>query len=307
MTYPVIFICGATASGKSDFTHRLIDNYFPNASILSVDSMQVYKMLSVGTAKPDKETEKKYRYELIDIIDPKENFTLSKYLELSKEVLVKMPKPIFAVGGTSLYFHGLIHGLFYEPDDGGVIRGKLYERIEKEGLSKLVEELMCLDSEALNETDKSNPRRVIRALEICQKTGIPFSKMKSMRKPILDIRFLRFYICKDRDKLYHDINQRVLSMFANGLLDEARSLIDYGLDMKCTAMQGIGYKECYNYLTEKSIDYETLVDTTQKNTRHFAKRQLTWFNKDGGIRIENTDECIRYVASEVRKFYSEIS
>ena len=301
--YRIIFISGATASGKSDFIHALIDKYFPNASILSVDSMQVYKMLCIGTAKPKEEIKNKYNYNIIDCIDPKLNFTVSDYLDICASVIPKMSNPIFAVGGSGLYSSALKYGLFKESDDNGIVRKKLYDDYEQHGHSYMVDILKNIDIDSYNTIDIQNIRRVIRAIEVYYKTGKIFSEMKNERQPIIPIKYVDYAIDKDRNILYDDINARVINMFENGLLEEVRSIIDYGVDIKNTSMQGIGYKECYEYLVNKTISYDRLIYNVQINTRHFAKRQLTWFRREKPNWTNvNDNSAIENMVMEVKAF-----
>lgn len=303
--HKIIFISGATASGKSGFAHNIIDKYFPNASILSVDSIQVYKMLSVGSAKPSVEEIEKYNYKLVDIIDPKTNFSVNDYLNIVAKEIEQMSKPIFAVGGTGFYFNTLKYGLFEElNDDGGQIRAKLYADYEKYGLEYMSDLLKTIDIASYNTIDIQNIRKVVRALEVYYKTGQKFSVVKQNRKQAIPIEYIHYAIDIDRQVLYNNINLRVLKMFDNGLLDEVQGIIDYGVAKDSTAMAAIGYKECYEYLINKTIDYDRLLYNVQINTRHFAKRQLTWFRRDSDIRwVDPSDEnAISNMIEEVTSF-----
>ncbi len=303
--HKLIFISGATASGKSGFVHGLIDKYFPRASILSVDSIQVYKMLSVGSAKPSDDEVQKYNYKLVDLIDPKTNFSVNDYLNIAASEIPKANKPIFAVGGTGFYFNALKYGLFEEPsDDSGEIRQKLYADYEQHGLDYMLNLLKNIDIDSYNSIDIHNIRKVVRALEVYYKTGRKFSDIKNDRKQVIPIDYLHYAIDIDRQVLYNNINTRVLKMFELGLLDEVSSIIDSGVPKDSTAMAAIGYKECYEYLVDKTIDYDRLVYNVQINTRHFAKRQLTWFRRDSDIKwINPNDENImENIAKEVGQF-----
>lgn len=302
----IVFISGATASGKSDFVHKLIDNYFNNGVIISIDSMQVYKYMDIGSAKPTSEEIKKYNYKMIDIVEPSFNFNIKDYLEIFKNVIENIDKaPIFGVGGTGFYIDSIKYGIFDETNDNKEnsikIRKELYQRIENEGLESLYLELLKVDKESAEIIDRYNSRRVIRALEVFYNTGRKFSELKKERKKIIDLDYLSYIMDIERDTLYNNINKRVDLMFDNGLLEEVKSIIKMNVNINCTSMQAIGYKECYDYLVNNSMSFEELKEIIKKRTRNFAKRQLTWFRREEHKRIKPED--IEKVAKEIKEFY----
>ena len=304
----IVFISGATASGKSDFVHKLIDNYFNNGVIISIDSMQVYKYMDIGSAKPTSEEIKKYNYKMIDIVEPSFNFNIKDYLEIFKNVIENIDidkAPIFGVGGTGFYIDSIKYGIFDETNDNKEnsikIRKELYQRIENEGLESLYLELLKVDKESAEIIDRYNSRRVIRALEVFYNTGRKFSELKKERKKIIDLDYLSYIMDIERDTLYNNINKRVDLMFDNGLLEEVKSIIRMNVNINCTSMQAIGYKECYDYLVNNSMSFEELKEIIKKRTRNFAKRQLTWFRREEHKRIKPED--IEKVAKEIKEFY----
>lgn len=302
----IVFISGATASGKSDFVHKLIDNYFNNGVIISIDSMQVYKYMDIGSAKPTSEEIKKYNYKMIDIVELSFNFNIKDYLEIFKNVIENVDKaPIFGVGGTGFYIDSIKYGIFDETNDNKEnsikIRKELYQRIENEGLESLYLELLKVDKESAEIIDRYNSRRVIRALEVFYNTGRKFSELKKERKKIIDLDYLSYIMDIERDTLYNNINKRVDLMFDNGLLEEVKSIIKMNVNINCTSMQAIGYKECYDYLVNNSMSFEELKEIIKKRTRNFAKRQLTWFRREEHKRIKPED--IEKVAKEIKEFY----
>lgn len=302
----IVFISGATASGKSDFVHKLIDNYFNNGVIISIDSMQVYKYMDIGSAKPTSEEIKKYNYKMIDIVEPSFNFNIKDYLEIFKNVIENIDKaPIFGVGGTGFYIDSIKYGIFDETNDNKEnsikIRKELYQRIENEGLESLYLELLKVDKESAEIIDRYNSRRVIRALEVFYNTGRKFSELKKERRKIIDLDYLSYIIDIERETLYNNINKRVDLMFDNGLLEEVKSIIKMNVNINCTSMQAIGYKECYDYLVNNSMSFEELKEIIKKRTRNFAKRQLTWFRREEHKRIKPED--IEKVAKEIKDFY----
>ena len=306
----IVFISGATASGKSAFIHKLIDNYFNKATIISVDSMQVYKYMDIGSAKPTPEEIKKYNYKMIDIVEPSFNFNIKDYLDIFKNVIQNIPKeeePIFGVGGTGFYIDSIKYGIFDETNDNKEnsikIRKELYKKIETEGLDSLYLELLKIDKDSAENIDRFNARRVVRALEVFYNTGKKFSELKKERKKIIDFDYISYILDLDRETIYNNINERVDSMFDKGLLKEVKSLINMNVDINSTSMQAIGYKECYDYLVNDSMSFEELKELIKKRTRNFAKRQLTWFRREEHRRVKPED--IDKVANEIKKFYEK--
>ena len=292
----VIFITGPTSSGKSSFVHRLIDNHFMNASVLSVDSVQVYQHLNIGSAKPSDYEIDKYNYEMINIVSPLTEFNAKDFINMLPSIIDKMNEPIFAVGGTGLYIDAIKHGIFDEESDNGQARNTLTERLATEGLSSLYDELCTVDSETALSIDRFNSRRVIRALEVYYKTGIKFSDIKKMRKPTVEIDYIEYSIMPERETLYNNIDTKVISMFDKGLLNEVRTLASMGVTPEHSSMQAIGYKECYEYLfnNNTNITKDNLISSIQRRTRQYAKRQLTWFKKysPNSINIEDNNNSI---------------
>ncbi|MEI0489708.1 tRNA (adenosine(37)-N6)-dimethylallyltransferase MiaA [Brachyspira pulli] len=303
----IVFISGATASGKSSFVHKLIDNYFNKAAIISIDSIQVYRYMDIGSAKPSKEEINKYNYKMVDILEPTTNFNIKDYLDIFKNVIENTDNiPIFGVGGTGFYIDAIKYGIFDEENDNKenseAIRKELYDRIDKYGLESLYSELLNVDKEAAENLDRFNARRVVRALEVYYNTGKKFSELKKQRKPVVDLEYLSYIIDIDRDVLYDNINKRVDIMFEKGLLDEVKRVIELGVDNSYTSMQAIGYKEVYDYLVNNSMTLEETIELIKKRTRNFAKRQLTWFRREEHRRINEND--LEKVAEEIKSFYN---
>lgn len=277
----VIFITGPTSSGKTSFVHNLIDNHFKSASVLSVDSVQVYKHLNIGTAKPSPQEIEKYNYEMINVASPLSDFNVKDFINMLPNIIEAMSEPIFAVGGTGLYVDAIKHGIFDEDDDNGVIRKALTERLDTEGLGSLYNELCTIDPETSSSIDRFNSRRVARALEVYYKTGFKFSDIKKMRRKSVEIDYIEYSINPNRETLYSNIDAKVMSMFDAGLLNEVRSLASMGVMPEHSSMQAIGYKECYEYLfnNNTNISKDDLISSIQRRTRQYAKRQVTWFKK----------------------------
>lgn len=296
----IAFITGPTAGGKTEFIHELKDKYFPNAKIISADSIQVYKMMNIGTAKPTKDELKNYNYSLIDYVDPLQKYTLSNYLKDAYDEIRNTKGEIFVVGGTGLYIRGLKQGIFEEIEDGLQTREALIKEKEEKGLPALYEELKKKDPKAANFIDEKNERRVIRALEVIRKTGKMFSMIQKESKPPFEFKHKTYVLKVERETVYKRINKRVLKMFEKGLVDEVKELIEYGVKKDYSSMQGIGYKEVYDYII-KPYKYENLINLIQKNTRHYAKRQETWFKKEDPNYIHRED--IKQIAEDMKRFF----
>ena len=304
----IVFISGATASGKSGFVHNLIDKYFNNnAYIISIDSIQVYKYMDIGSAKPSIDEINKYNYRMVNILEPTVNFNIKDYLDIFKDVIsnINDNKVIFGVGGTGFYIDAIKYGIFEEMNDNQEssqnIRKELYERIDKYGLESLYLELLNIDKDAAESIDRFNSRRVVRALEVYYNTGKKFSELRKTRKPVIDLEYLSYIIDIDREVLYDNINKRVDLMFDKGLLDEVKRIINMGVNNSNTSMQAIGYKECYDYIINNSMSLDETIELIKKRTRNFAKRQLTWFRREEHRKITVND--IDITADDIKLFY----
>jgi tRNA dimethylallyltransferase len=266
-----IFIAGPTASGKSSVALLLAERL--RGEIVSVDSMQVYRGLDIGTAKPTRGERSLVPHHLIDVAEPHETFDAARFIrkaaEAKGDILARGRLPIFC-GGTGLYFNALIHGVGTAPAPSPSLRAQL----ESAPLEKLLEELARLDPETYSRIDRSNPRRVIRAVEVIRTTGKPFSEQRSAwtGKPAGHW----FALARERADLNSRINDRVDAMFRTGLVDETRELLTRGLAQNRTAMQAIGYRQVVEYLNGER-DLPSTIELVKQKTRQFAKRQGTWF------------------------------
>ena len=296
----VIVICGPTASGKTKLSIELAKTI--NGEIVSCDSMQIYKEMNIGTAKPNKEEMQGIKHYLIDFVSPDERYSVADYKKDAKnaikEILEKGKIPII-VGGTGLYVDSLIYEIEYpniEFDEK--YRQKLEKEVEQNGLESLYEKAKMIDEKAIEKISKNDKKRILRILEIYNATGKNKTEqeIESRRK---DIEYdYKVYALKwDRDKLYERINKRVDIMLEQGLIEEVKNI--YGRYNKFpTAMQGLGYKEIVEYL-EGKISKEEAVEKIKMETRRYAKRQMTWFRKnkqtiwlEGQERIQNNIKII---------------
>ncbi len=265
---------GPTGVGKSSFAVKFAKKV--DGEIISVDSMQIHKYMDIGTAKI-KEKNGIPHY-MLDIIEPDEEFDVKKFqkmaLEIVNDILNRGKRPIL-VGGSGLYVDAIRYGIFEGPSKNEAIRSSL-ERIEEESPGALRKILKKVDSIAYNKFSEKDKIRTIRALEIYILTGEPISKFWNKRKR--DDRFVMFVLNIKRERLYDRINRRVEKMFEEGFVEEVDNLLKMGFSKELPSMNSIGYKEVVKYLNGE-MTYEECVEEIKKQTRRFAKRQLTWFRK----------------------------
>ncbi len=272
-----IFIAGPTAVGKSEIALALAKKI--GGEIVSVDSMQVYRGLDVGTAKPDAATQKTIPHHLIDVCDLTEAFDAAKFVQLAKQAVVEIQTrkqvPIFC-GGTGLYFKAYLDGLGDAPPADPGLRAEL----EATPLAKLLEELRERDLVAFEKIDKQNPRRVIRALEVIRTTGKMFSSQRANWPAQSETNNKLHLFTRSADDMRQRIDSRVDEMFRRGLVTETRELLKQGLAENRTAMQAIGYRQVVEHLRGER-DLAATIELVKIRTRQFAKRQLTWFRRHG--------------------------
>jgi tRNA dimethylallyltransferase len=267
---------GPTGVGKSAFAVEFATR--TDGEIISVDSMQVHKYMNIGTAKVKEEEKNGIPHHMLDIIGPDEEFDVEKFrkkvLEIVEEIVKRGNKPIL-VGGSGLYVEAIKYGIFEGPSKNEIIRSSL-EKIEKEAPGALRRMLEKIDPVAYQKFDENDKLRSLRALEVYLLSGEPISKLWSKRKA--DDRFVVFVLNLKRETLYDKINRRVEKMFEEGFVKEVENLLEMGFSKDLPSMKSIGYKEVVKYL-EGEIDYEACKEEIKKQTRRFAKRQLTWFRK----------------------------
>ena len=304
----VIVICGPTASGKTSLSIELAKQI--NGEIISCDSMQIYKDMTIGTAKPTIEEMQGIKHYLIDCISPNTRYRVADYekdaIDAIKEVLSKGKVPI-VVGGTGLYVESLIYGIEYNEVKVDLEYRRKLEQIEqKEGLEKLYEMAKIIDETAMQKISHNDKKRICRVLEIYHSTGKTKTELEiESRKNGPDYKYILFGINMDRDKLYDRINKRVDIMIEAGLVEEVKKLINKYSEFP-TSMQGLGYKEVLEYLNGITTKDE-MIEKIKMETRRYAKRQLTWFRKyenivwlDGQENVQNNIKIILEEYSEKR-------
>lgn len=273
MSDPVIYITGATASGKSALAMRLANTL--GGEIISVDSMQVYCGLNIGTAKPSAQEQNEIQHHLIDVAQLSEAFDAAQFVSLAQQALKLIWKrgrvPIFC-GGTGLYFRALIEGLGESPPSDKSLRDELALM----PIESLVAELRIKDPEAAKQVDLKNPRRVLRAIEVIRLTGRPYSEQRIGWNNVDKAPQNLFCISREVDVLNQRIHKRVDEMFNQGLVEETQTLIKKGLRNNRNACQALGYRQVLDLLDGK-LDLENVVHQVKTKTRQFAKRQRSWF------------------------------
>ena len=280
----IICVVGPTASGKTALAVELAK--FTGGEVVSCDSMQIYRRLNIGTAKPTIEEMQGIPHHMIDICEPDEDFSVSRYVEMATPIvedILARGKTAIIAGGTGLYVDNLIKGGEFAPTPSTGCRERLEERLKTEGLDALIAELRQIDPVAL-EKSQNNPRRIIRALEVFQETGETITA-HNQRTAAMAPKFDPLWIGVDyvnRQDLYDRIDLRVELMVKDGLLDEIREVLNSGIPEKATAMQAIGYKEFVGALAGRSTVEEAIAQV-QQSSRRYAKRQLTWFKRNDNI------------------------
>lgn len=277
----IIVICGPTASGKTALSIQLAKKI--NGEIVSADSMQIYKDMDIGTAKVTIDEMEGIKHYLIDNVSPTTRYSVANFkkdaLIAIKEILKKGKTPII-VGGTGLYVDSLVKGIYYDDTEIDLeYRNHLEEIAKTQGLHELYEKAVQIDSVAMEKISENDKKRIFRVLEIYHSTG----KTKTMqeiesKKEENPYDYYVFAINMDREKLYERINKRVDIMIEKGLVDEVKSLISK-YDKLPTAIQGLGYKEVVSYLNNE-ITYDEMIEKIKQESRHYAKRQLTWFKRN---------------------------
>ena len=282
---PLIILTGPTAVGKTELSIRLAKAI--DGEIISADSMQVYRHMDIGSAKITQDEMAGVKHHLIDILEPGEEFHVVKFQSLAKEAMQSIYKkgkiPII-VGGTGFYIQSVLYDIdFTESEEDETFRSRLEELAGKEGNEVLFERLRKIDPESCNIIHPNNIKRVIRAIEFYEKTGKPISEHnKEQHENETPYNFAYFVLDDDRAVLYERINKRVDVMLEAGLVDEVKALKDMGCTSNMVSMQGLGYKEILEYL-DGEYTLDEAVYKIKRDTRHFAKRQLTWFRRERDV------------------------
>lgn len=295
----LIVITGPTAVGKTELCIKIAQQL--GAEIISADSRQFYKELSIGTAKPSHEELMGIKHHFIDFLSIDQEFSAGKFelavLELLPE-LFKKNQIVIMTGGSGLYIQAVCQGMNDIPDVDLKFRAELYEELEIHGLQPLLEELFIKDPDYYNLVDKENPQRIIRALEVCRGTGEPYSVYRTDQKADRDFHTIKIGLNRAREELFKRINIRMDQMIDDGLFTEAKRF--EGM-RHLNALKTVGYKEVFGYL-DGEYDMKEAIRLLKRNTRRYAKRQLTWFKKDPGFvwfHPDEIDKIIKHIRASI--------
>ncbi|MEO2153355.1 MAG: tRNA (adenosine(37)-N6)-dimethylallyltransferase MiaA [Aquificota bacterium] len=302
---PLIVIGGPTGVGKTELSLKLAKEI--GGEIISADSMAVYRHMDIGTAKPSPEERKKVKHYVIDVVNPDETFSIKQFIDIAdeavKEIWAKGKIPI-VVGGTYMYIHPFLYGLAETPPADWELRKKLYQRAEEEGKEQLWKELVEIDPEYAKKIHPNDLRRIVRALEVYQLTGKPYSSFhgnwKKPRYPYLGV-----FLYRPWESQYQRIKNRVWDMIRDGLLGEINKLLSMGFKEAITSPQAIDYKEFLPYFEGKKTLIECIYDTI-KHTKEQAKRQLRWFKRyQDWLKINldelNNDQAVELIKKEYER------
>jgi tRNA dimethylallyltransferase len=294
----LITIVGPTAIGKTALSIQLANTF--NASIISCDSRQFFKEMTIGTAVPEPKELEAAKHYFIQNRSVFEAYNVGEFerdaLEKLEELFKENPIQIM-VGGSGLYVDAVLKGLDYFPEVDQEIREDLVLKLEKDGIQALQQQLKELDIETYNTIALDNPHRIMRALEICIGTGIPYASFKNKPKKSRNFNSIKVGLNADRELIYNRINQRVDTMMSNGLLEEAKKLYPY---KELNALQTVGYRELFAVF-DGTFTKEFAVSEIKKNTRRFAKRQLTWFKRDENILWFDTSTAFEKIKNAIKK------
>ena len=298
---PVVIVAGATASGKTALSVELAKRL--SGEIVSCDSMQIYKGMDIGTAKPTQAEMQGIPHHMLDFLEPSENFSVADFCNMAREIIADIHNrgklPILTAG-TGLYIASLVNNIeFAEETEKSDVRDELFELAEKSGKDAVYEMLLELDPEYAKIVHPNNLKRVIRAIEFYKTTGMTVTEHNKMPKtPIY--KSVYFCIDWDREVLYDRINARVDEMLKMGLENEAKTLYEKYGRQKLTALSGIGYKEFFDYFDGKK-ELSEVVEEIKQGTRRYAKRQLTWFRRNDSIHWLTPDENMVETAIDIIK------
>ena len=298
-----IVISGATGVGKTDLSIKLAKRL--NADIISADASQVYKFLDIGTAKVTEDEMQGIKHYMIDVVEPDEDYSVGDFeVEVNKILHEKEENAenIILVGGTGLYIRAITDGFSDLPTKDEKIRKDL----EKKSLEELQEILKALDLQAYNEIDLNNKLRLVRAIEVCKITGGKFSELRVKNIKKNNYNFLKVFLTRNREELYERINKRVDIMIQKGLVEEAKKVYNNYED-SLYKISAIGYKELVNYFDGK-VSLEEAIEDIKRESRRYAKRQMTWFRKEKDYLIYNLSEISeKEIIEDILRNYDNFS
>lgn len=304
----ILVVAGPTAVGKTEYAISLAQMF--DGEIVSCDSMQLYRFMNIGSAKPSRQELAAVKHYLVDEIDPREPFSVAQYQAKAKAAILQIHNkgklPIIS-GGTGLYLNSLLYEMDFNGSPGqSPYRKELEELAHNQGKEALHRLLAQKDPQAAERIHPNNTKKIIRALETIESEGGTLRPFSNVKKLSPDYRPLLIGLTRERSQLYERINRRVLLLMEQGLLQEVQGLLDMGLTEDHISMKGIGYKELIRHL-EGEYDLDTAISKIQQNTRHYAKRQLTWFRRYDTMKwfdlsqYKNKENVLEDISSWVRK------
>ena len=309
MNTKIICIAGPTASGKTALAVALAKEL--DAEVVSCDSMQIYRGMDIGTAKPTKEEMQGIPHHMLDVAAPGEDFSVSRYCEMTSPIvddILARGKHVIVAGGTGLYMDALIRGNSFAPCPSTGMREKLEKQADEEGMQAMLDLLTSIDPQAAAKLHLADRKRILRALEVYYETGdtITAHNLKTQAIPPKYQAIWFGLEDQERSALYKRIDQRVLEMMNLGLLDEIKRLLSQGISEKSTAMQAIGYKEFLDALAGR-CSMEEAIAQVQQSSRHYAKRQLTWFRRNSSIHwlVRQQGDTTKEILEKARQVLGE--
>lgn len=300
---PLVIILGPTTVGKSELAIELAQKF--SLEIINADSMQLYRGMDIGSAKPSLEERKLVTHHLIDIKDPAEEFSAAQFKNEARKVIfsrAQAGKLLLVVGGTGFYIRALTKGLFSAPSADLKLREKLKEKERTQGKWYLYKELEKVDPEAASTIHPNDTFRIIRALEVWYLTGDPISQQQKKHQfKHSYFNLLKIGVIRDRKEIYHRIEQRVDNMIKDGLVNEVKRLLRRGYPPTIKPFQSLGYKQILSYL-QGDLSLDEAVSSIKRNTKRYAKRQLTWFRKDQEIIWFTLPQQYLQISEAIKKF-----
>ena len=297
----LIVITGPTAVGKTELCLRIAEKF--NIPVINADSRQIFRGMQIGTAAPTPEQRKRVRHYFVDLLELDEYYNASMYEQDVMKLLYSMFKDkdnaiALLTGGSMMYIDAVCNGIDDIPTISDEVRLLYKQRLEKEGLTALLQELKVKDPQYYDFVDKNNPRRVVHGLEICHQTGRTYSSFRVKEKKQRPSRIIKIALNRDREELYSRINRRVDEMMENGMVEEARLLLPYRSQ---NALNTVGYKELFRYF-DGEWTMEEAIERIKGNTRRYARKQLTWYKKDNDIvwfDAAETDKVFMYLVDKL--------
>lgn len=301
MSKTLIVLLGPTGVGKTDISITIANHF--NTVITSSDSRQVYRELSIGTAVPEKEQLEAVKHYFIHTHSIHDYFSSWEFETQTLELLAQLfqnKDQVLMVGGSMMYIDAVCNGIDDIPTIDPELRKEVFERYEKEGIESIRMQLKQLDPIFYNQVDLKNAKRVIHAVEVCLMAGKPYSELRTNSHKERDFRIIKIGLNRDREELYDRINRRVDQMIEQGLVEEAKAVFEYH---HYNSLNTVGYKELFDYF-EGKISLEEAIELIKRNSRRYAKRQLSWFRRDGAIQWfhpEQEREIIDFLENRIYK------